>query len=111
MKVSVTKRHITSAKRSEGRLTPIEVAVMDLDCFAEINLLASSPSGYSLEVDGSRVKLPRSVQTALEVWEIQGDMKPVSFDLPIEDPFLSSEDLLLDNFDEGLDLGYGFGYA
>lgn len=111
MKVSVTKRHISSAKRSEGRLTPIEVAVIDLDCFEEINLLATSPSGYSLEVDGNRVKLPRSVQTALESWETQADMKPVSFELPIDDPFLTSEDLLLDQFDDGLDFGLGFGYA
>lgn len=123
MKISVTKKHIDAGRLSNGR-TPIELAVMDLDCFEEVELKADDITGYLLEIDGLNINLSKQVQKALSSFFERQEMKPISFDLPIgSETNFSEDDLFMtvkndfdddddDDFDHidfgGGDMEFGF---
>ena len=101
MKVNITKRHIKAAKLSKGGLTPVEVAVNDLDCFEEISLTES----LQLNLDGMRISLPNRVRRALNQFSEEGEMSPLSFDLSLDDSLLQPS---ADSFFEMIDDGFAF---
>ncbi|MEL6594183.1 MAG: hypothetical protein AAFQ68_29035, partial [Bacteroidota bacterium] len=88
MKVTVTLRNIAVAKESQGKRSPVEIAVMELDCFEEVRLSRPSSNRFRLEVDGQQIKLNNKVQKALLNFYEEGDMKPLSFDMPLEEEAL-----------------------
>ena len=106
MKINVTNSHITSAIRSEGKRTPVEIAILDLDCFEEIHLQRPTENRFSLTVDGNAVKLPAKVQKGLLQFYEEGEMEAMSFDLPLDEALLlGGGEVLFESMD---DL-YGFG--
>lgn len=109
MKVTVTKRHINAAKLSEGKRTPVELAIMEMDCFEEIGLKPEGANGFILEIDGMFVSLPRKVQNGIRKFNSTYEMNPISFDLPLEnDLMFTSDDMLFEPFEDSFDYGYGF---
>ncbi|MEM6801549.1 MAG: hypothetical protein AAF696_09095 [Bacteroidota bacterium] len=105
MKVIITKQHIKAAKLSEGRLTPIEVALNDMDCFQEINMKTEEETGKTtLELDGMKMDLPKKAQQALNTYMEEGEMKPFNFDLEMGDEIFVGEDLLMESFEDSLHL-------
>ena len=107
MKVTITSSHIKAAKLSKGKITPVEVALIDLDCFEEIYLSQNENGKYNLLIDGESVKLPRSIQQALKKFDEIGEMNSTSFDLPVENnDFFSEEDSLFEPIDDGFSFGF-----
>ena len=112
MKISVNKRHIKAAQLGNGHMSPLEIAVAELDCFEEVKLYASANGSYAMEIDGIYVQLPRSVQKAVKNWESHQIMRPLDFELPINNEVYLEEDaMMLGGFEDGLDIGMGFGVA
>lgn len=108
MKIAITQRHIHAAQLSRGRRTPLEVAIMEMDCFEEVSLTGAPGQRYGLSLDGMAISLPRRVQRLLDQYAEAGEMSPFSFDLAVDNShFVEHEDYLLDS----LDLGFEFGYA
>ncbi|RMG56213.1 MAG: hypothetical protein D6722_26825 [Bacteroidetes bacterium] len=108
MKIAVTNRHIRAAKLSKGHRTPLEVAIMEMDCFEDVSLRGGAKRGFILELDGMRVDLPKRIQNLLEGYALTTEMKPFSFDLAVDNShFVETEDYLLDS----LDMGFEFGFA
>ena len=107
MKISVTKRHIDAGKLSNG-ISPIELAIMDLDCFEDVQLRADDATGYLLEIDGLHVTLARHVQKALISFFEKQEMNPISFDLPVDNgQGFSDDDFLLEALnDDEEDFGF-----
>ncbi|MEO0470693.1 MAG: hypothetical protein AAF206_13790 [Bacteroidota bacterium] len=98
MKVNITKRHIKAARLSQGRLTPVELAVNELDCFEEIAITEN----LQLDLDGMRIALPNRIRKALNQFEESGEMSPLSFDLSLDDSlFQPSSDSLFEMMDDG----------
>ena len=107
MKVTITNNHIRAAKLSKGKISPVEVALIDLDCFEEINLYQNENGNFNLKIDGDPVKLPRTIQNSLRKFAETGEMNTTSFDLPVGDnDFFSEEDLLFEPIDDGFSLGF-----
>ncbi len=106
MKVKVSLRNIAAAVQSEGKRSPIEIAVMELDCFEEVRLSRPTANRFRLEVDGQNVKLNNKVQKALLKFHETQEMDPISFDLPLGDDMLLGGGEL---FVETMDDFYGFG--
>lgn len=105
MKVIITNQHIKAAKLSEGRLTPIEVALIDMDCFQEISITEKEETGeFILELDGMKTPLPKKAQKNLGTFLEQGEMKAFNFDLPVENEMFGSEDLMMESFEDSLHL-------
>ena len=105
MKVIITNQHIKAAKLSEGRLTPIEVALNDMDCFQEISLKAKEETGvFILELDGMKTQLPKKAEKNLQTYLEQGEMKAFSFDLPMENEMYGGEELTMESFEDSLHL-------
>ncbi|MDW3651504.1 MAG: hypothetical protein R8P61_30775 [Bacteroidia bacterium] len=103
MKVIITKQHIKAAKLSEGRITPIEVALNDMDCFQEISLKEQEETGnFLLELDGMKMDLPKKASTQLRNFMETGEMKAFNFDLPMEEEIFVGEDLLMESFEDSL---------
>ena len=106
MNIKVTARHITAALSSEGKRTPLELAIMELDCFEEIHLQRPTENRFNLILDGNPQKLPAKVQKALLQFYEEGKMEAMSFDLPLEEELmLGGGEMLFESMD---DL-YGFG--
>ncbi|MDX1907060.1 MAG: hypothetical protein SF053_08505 [Bacteroidia bacterium] len=109
MKITVTPSHIRSARLTEGKRTPVELAVMDLECFEDVALRPLKTVGYYLELDGEKVKLPRKVQGLIQTWQETGEMEPFAFDLkPGKDVSMSPADglFLYNPYDEGYSYGW-----
>lgn len=104
MRINITPRHISAAANSNGRRTPVELAVMDLDCFEEISLMADGNRFY-LTLDGDRVKLPGKVGKALQQFQASQAMSPMSFNLPVESQTMDFEEFSMDLFD---DVSFGY---
>ncbi|MEM6347468.1 MAG: hypothetical protein AAF927_26495 [Bacteroidota bacterium] len=106
MKVNVSRRNIAVAIESQGKRSPIEIAIIELDCFEEVRLSRPTTNRFRLEVDGQNVKLNKKVQSALLKFHETQEMEPLSFDLPL------GEEMLLGGgefFVETMDDFYGFG--
>ncbi|MEM7659511.1 MAG: hypothetical protein AAF399_25575 [Bacteroidota bacterium] len=112
MNVSITKRHIKSAQLDQGRLSPLEIALVELDVFEQITIIPTGESVYHLDLDGTLVPLPARVSKAMTRWETEANMKPLSFELAIESDMmgLGEEDFLVENFEDGLDFGFSYAY-
>ncbi|MEZ4776739.1 MAG: hypothetical protein R3D00_26420 [Bacteroidia bacterium] len=109
MKVTVTKRHINAARLSNGQRTPVELAVMEMDCFEEISLHPQGANGYGLSVDGMNVKLPKIVQKGIRKYIDKLEMDPMSFEMPLDNGLImTKEDMLFEPFEDSFDYGYGF---
>lgn len=106
MKVKISHRNIITASESQGQYSPLEIAVMELDCFEEVRLNRPSANRFRLEVDGQNVKLESKVQKALVRFYDTQEMSPLSFDLPLEEEMLLGEG---EFFVETMDDFYGFG--
>jgi len=105
MKVIITNQHIKAAKSSEGRITPIEIALEDMDCFQEISLTAKGDTHeFILELDGMKLQLPKKAQKNLHTFIDEGKMKAFSFDIAMENEQYSEEDLLMESFEDSLHL-------
>ncbi len=104
MKVTISKRDIVSAARSNGKWSPVEIALMDMDCFEEVRLSRPEPFQFRLDIDGNNVSLPKSVQKGLISFYEHGEMRPMSFDLVVEEDFLMGSGVF-----EEMDDFYGFG--
>ena len=113
MHISVTKKHIKATQLSQNNLTPVEIAVMELDCFEDVRLLTLEGQQYMLDLDGMQVVMTNAVYSALAQFEEDGSMRPLEFDLPVGDSTeFVEDDFMMESFEEPLDLGgYGFGYA
>jgi hypothetical protein len=112
MKISVNKRHIKAAQLGNGHMSPIEIAVAELDCFEEVQLYPNANGSYAMEIDGSFVTLPRNAQKAMAKWESDQLMRPMDFELPIHNAvYLDDDALMLEGYEDGLDIGMGFGAA
>jgi hypothetical protein len=105
MQISVTKRHIRAAQQSEGRLTPIELAIMAQDCFEEVRLLGHETGRWRVDLDGNHIALDRVVKKHLNHYQAWLDMKPFKFDLPVEETAFDDQELMLDVFGEA---AFGF---
>lgn len=105
MNIHVTKRHIRAAQQSEGRRTPIELAIMEQDCFEEVHLLGHESRRWRVDLDGTHLALPRAVKKALDRYQDSLEMKPFTFDLPVEALASLEADVMLDVFG---DFGVGF---
>ncbi|MEL6670915.1 MAG: hypothetical protein AAFR61_01950 [Bacteroidota bacterium] len=106
MKVTVTKRHIQAAKLSNLR-TPVEIAVMELDCFEEVSLSRKEDGSYLLHIDGERIALPKKINQELDQFAETQHMKAVNFDLPVEEDVIVGEDeLFLESFDDSFSLDF-----
>ncbi|MDX2248079.1 MAG: hypothetical protein SF052_14935 [Bacteroidia bacterium] len=109
MKVTVTKRHINAARLSDGKRTPIELSIMEMDCFEEVSLLPKGTNGYSLSLDGLNVSLPKIVQKSLRKYIEKLEMDPISFELPVDNGLMmSKDDLLFEPYEDSFDYGYGY---
>ncbi|MFK7922784.1 MAG: hypothetical protein AB8H47_12545 [Bacteroidia bacterium] len=106
MKVKISRRNIITALESQGKRSPVEIAVMELDCFEEVRLSRPSANRFRLEVDGQNVKLDNKVQKALVRFYDTEEMEPINFDLPLEEEMLLGGGEL---FVETMDDFYGFG--
>ncbi|GAB4419190.1 MAG: hypothetical protein OHK0039_31360 [Bacteroidia bacterium] len=107
MKISISQRNITAAKLSKGKRTPVELAVMETDCFEEVRLRIDDTGKFRLDVDGARVKLPALVQRRLRQYHTTHEMQPFTFDLLVEgQDMFGDEELYLDAFDTGFEYGY-----
>jgi len=104
MNISISKRHINSAQSSNGKTHPLELAILDLDMFEEVNIKLIGEGRYSVDIDDMNVVLPRKVNKALDTYEESKEMKPFSFELDIEQEL----DFPTDNFD-ALDLENSLG--
>lgn len=105
MKVIITNQHIKAAKLSDGRLSPIEAALNDMDCFQEIFLKAKGEMGtFELEVDGMKIQLPTKAQKNLQKFLDTGEMKAFSFDLPMENEMFEGDELTMESFEDSLHL-------
>lgn len=114
MRITVTKKHIKAAQLSQNNLSPVEIAVMELDCFEEIRLIQMENDQYLLDLDGTQVVMPQSVNRALWRFETEGIMRTLDIDLPMEEEvmdFLDQDLLLGEGLEDSMDLGsYGYGY-
>ncbi|WNJ16882.1 hypothetical protein [Pontibacter sp. G13] len=111
MKISVSKRHVNSARLSNGKRTPVELAIMEMDVFEDILLLASETGDISLKIDGMQIDLPKDVLSAIKTFQDTQNMRPMSFELPVDtDMFMGGEEVMLDAFDEvgGMDFDLDF---
>jgi hypothetical protein len=108
MKINVSKRHIVSALGTNGKRSPIELAVMDLDCFEEIRLRHKDGYQYQLELVGETVVLPKKAQKALTNFFERGSMHAFSFELPLQSQMPFAEETLLF---EAADDYFGFGMS
>lgn len=105
MKVIITNQHIKAAKLSEGRLTPIEVALNDMDCFQEISIKTQEESmDFLLELDGMKIHMPKKAQKNLQKYVNEGEMKAFSFDLPMENEIFDGDELMMESFEDSLHL-------
>ena len=105
MRINITPRHINSATHSGGRLTPVEIAVMDLDCFEDVVLVNSANNRYHFLLDGEKVKLPAKVAKATQRFAETHTMHPMSFNLSVENQTFEFDGFSMDLLD---DLGYGY---
>ncbi|TAE61034.1 MAG: hypothetical protein EAZ89_00970 [Bacteroidetes bacterium] len=112
MKINITKRHIKAAQLSSGKRTPVELAVMDLECFEDVRLKQLSASGYALVLDGEAVKLPRNVQKLTATFIETQEMTPFVFELKLKHDVLSGNDVYMYNpYEDSADLGLGYRFA
>lgn len=106
MKVHITEKHIKSC-RPEGRYTPVDIALIDTDCFEEINVKPRGEQRFVAEVDGVTVPLPTRLCRALVDFAAGRGMKPHTFEFPIEREMAKIEESYLlepvDGFDMDLD--------
>jgi len=106
MNILVSKQHIQAARLSNGQRTPIELAIMDMDCFEEVNLKILDTDLFSLELDGNAVPLTQNARTNLKKYLAGEEIKSFSFELPVDDPMMTGgDDLLFESFDDP------FGYS
>ena len=83
MKINVSKKHIKLALGTKGKRSPIEIAIMDMDCFEEVHLRQVNGYQYQVELDGEVILLPKKAQKALTNYYEKGTMEAISFDLPL----------------------------
>lgn len=105
MQISVTKRHIRAAQENIGHRTPVELAIIEQDCFEEVRLLGHESRRWRIDLDGTHLALPREVKRVLNQYQETAEMKPFTFDLPVEETAFDPDGLLIDVFDE---VGLGF---
>jgi len=106
MKITITKRHIKAALDSNGKRTPVELAVMDEDCFEDVRLLGRETQRFMLDLDGNRIQLPAKVKKSLNAFFAEEKMKPFSFELPVEMEFgIDDGEFSLDVFQ---DMAFGY---
>lgn len=108
MKIKVSHNNIAVALASQGKRSPVEIAVMELDCFEEVRLSRPTANRFRLEVDGQDVKLNSRVQKALLKFHETQEMDPLSFDLSLgEEMLLGGGELFVETMDDF----YGFGMS
>ena len=100
MLIQVTKRHIRAAQQSEGRRTPVELAIIEQDCFEEVRLMGHESRRWRVDLDGTHLSLPREVKKALDQYQDTFEMRPLKFDLPVEEMISDDNDLMVDVFGE-----------
>lgn len=109
MKITITKQHVLSAQESEGQYNPVELAILDQDMFEEVQ---THMDRGQMNLDGEMMPMPGKVLNALANFVETGMMRPMSFDLEIEQPVvLVDEDFFMDEMVSGefeLDLDYNF---
>ncbi len=102
MKIQITDKHIKSC-RPEGRYNPVEIALIDTDCFEDMLIRSFGEQRFVVEVDGVVVPLPTRVCRALVDFQSGRPMKPMTFEFPIEREMSKMEDSLfletIDPFD------------
>ncbi|MEO0898216.1 MAG: hypothetical protein AAFY71_17525 [Bacteroidota bacterium] len=107
MKISVSKRNIKDAQNRSTKITPVELAILEVDMFEEIVLNQVDETSYSIDLDDMRIVLPSKVSHALTQYEETGEMKPLSFELAIEQEL----DIPTANFDMvGLEDDFSMGF-
>lgn len=104
MKVKITEKHIQSC-RPEGRYTPVDIALIDTDCFEEIKVRLIAEQRYVADVDGIAVPLPTKICRAIVDFESGRGMKPQQFEFPIEREMSKMEDDLFLETMESFDFG------
>ncbi len=108
MKITITKHHVLTAQESEGQYNPVELAILNQDCFEEVRF---SEDFRNINLDGEVMVLPRRVQSALQSFAELGTMRPLSFDLEIEEPvMLVDEHFFMDEVEEVYDLDLDYNY-
>lgn len=105
MLIQVTKRHIRAAQQSKGRRTPVELAILEQDCFEEVHLQGHESRRWRVDLDGNHIALPREVKKALDQYLETQEMKSMNFDLPVEELAFDESDLMVDVFGEA---AFGF---
>ena len=104
MKVQITDKHVKSC-RPEGRYTPVEIALIDTDCFEEIAVRPFGEQRFVAEVDGVVVPLPTRICRAMVDFQSGRGMKAQSFEFPIEREMSKMEDELFLETIEPFDFG------
>ncbi|MDP5168968.1 MAG: hypothetical protein NWR72_01890 [Bacteroidia bacterium] len=104
MKVQITDKHIKSCK-PEGRYTPVDIALIDTDCFEEIRIRPHGEQRFVADVDGVVVPIPTRICRAIVDFQAGRGMKPQAFEFPIEREMSKMEDSLFLEAMEPLDLG------
>lgn len=104
MKVQITDKHIKSC-RPEGRYNPVDIALIDTDCFEEIRVRPFGEQRYVADVDGIAVPLPTRICRALVDFESGRGMKAQMFEFPIEREMSKMEDDLFLETMESFDYG------
>lgn len=108
MKVTVTRRHIRAAQTSKLQRNPVEIALLEMECFEEVSLTPLA-NGFALKLDGEQVKLPRKVQQAIRTFQESGEMAPLGFDIKLNHEMPVGLDGFFSNPYED-DLGYGLSF-
>lgn len=115
MKITVTKQHINSARSNGEQITPLELAVYDLEMFEEVKIRSISEDTFGIYIDDMDMVLPQKASKAVLKFMETGEMKPFSFNLDLEVKMnvptvdldiLPFEESFEDSFDYGFDLGF-----
>ncbi|MCI4666870.1 MAG: hypothetical protein MRZ79_01825 [Bacteroidia bacterium] len=112
MKISVTKLNIKAALENAEKMTPIELAILDLGMFEEVILKEVSEDKFSVYIDDMNVVLPTKANRALVKFNELAEMKPFSFELALEQELdIPTGDLEIMDFEESYDFGFDLGFA
>lgn len=104
MKIQITDKHIKSC-RPEGKYNPVEIALIDTDCFEDIRVRSFGEQRFVADVDGLVVPIPTRICRALVEFQSGRGMKPQSFEFPIEREMSKLEDSIFMETVETFDFG------
>lgn len=94
MKIKVTKEDIMRGQRSIPSACPVARAIHRI---TNKNCLVGSSVSFSIPMKAKsrKVKLPESVISRIANYDLNGDMQPFEFDLPITKKWLSENQSIL----------------